>query len=557
MVYLVKMTTNIIKNNKNGKSLGQYMTPKFIAEFMLSLTSKPPSASVLEPGAGEGVFLKVLHEKGFRNIKAYEIDERLGQGSPIRIDYCDFLKTPPKPSFDVVIGNPPYVRWKNIPEEWRNLFKKNEYWNKIMNGLCDLTYAFIYHAVNFLQNSGELIFICPLFWTETVHGRHLREHLSRNGCLELLINLNEAKVFEQTSSTIVIFKYVKHVKLPYIKIVEYRSKQPVTPEVTNKVSLLIKKLEFQTGNPDFCVEEDCYRAYLNEQFIGSEPWHPIPPTEKIIKEIDAIKDVVHVGDITEIGNGMVSGLDAAFQLSEEELKALNEHERSSLIYVYKSKTLERFVPSGRPVPYAFTNNIVSEENLRKLYPYFYQKLFCYRDKLIHRYDYARDIPWWHWVFLRNKKLFERYNTKIFVPSKERYNTRGYFRFALIRDEKDRIFYATQDVTTICIKEGIRESKEYILGLLNSEPIQRWIMIKGFNRGGVYDFSEEPISIIPIPRINWNNSNEVEIHRLIGEVVQEIIAKKQLDKIAELNDFVKRLLESKKKTQILPLTTFCK
>uniref|UniRef100_A0A7C4TWU8 site-specific DNA-methyltransferase (adenine-specific) n=1 Tax=Caldisericum exile TaxID=693075 RepID=A0A7C4TWU8_9BACT len=542
-------------NNRNGKSLGQYMTPKFVAEFMSSLIGKPQSASILEPDAGEGVFLEVLYEKGFRNVKAYEIDEQMGKRSPIKITYCDFLKIPPKQSFDVVIGNPPYVRWKNIPEEWRRLFKKSEYWNKIMNGLCDLTYAFIYHAVNFLRDYGELIFICPLFWTETVHGKHLRDHLSKNGSVELLINLNEAKVFEQVSSTIIIFKYVKHVKLPRVKIIEYRSKQPVTPLVTNRISFLIKNLELHAEKPDFYIEDGSYRAYLSEQFIGGEPWHPVPPTEKIVRKIDTIQDIAHIGDIAEIGNGMVSGLDAAFKLKEEELKALNEHERGSLIYVYKAKTLERFFPSSKPIPYIFTNHIASERDLEQFYPYFHQKLSRYKEKLRHRYNYAKDIPWWHWVFLRNKGLFERYNVKIFVPSKERYNIRGYFRFALIRDEKDKPFYATQDVTAICVKRGFRESVEYILGLLNSEPIQRWIMVKGFSRGGVYDFSEEPIRTIPIPRINWNNSNEIELHRLIAEVVREILTQKRLDKTAELNNYVKRFIELKKEAKIFPLSVF--
>jgi len=551
------MIAGKVKSNKNGKSLGQYMTPRFVAEFMTSLISKPPSVPVLEPGAGEGVFLRVLHEKGFRDIKAYEIDERLGKGSPIRITHCDFLKIPPKPSFDVVIGNPPYVRWKNIPEEWRSLFKKNEYWSKIMNGLCDLTYSFIYHAVNFLQNYGELVFICPLFWTETVHGKHLREHLSKNGSIELLINLNESKVFGKVSSTIIIFKYVKHVKLPFVKIVEYRSKQPVTPETTDKISFLIRKLELQAENPDFYIGEDGCRAYLSEQFVGGEAWHPIPPNEKIVKKIDMIQNVVHVGDIAEIGNGMVSGLDKAFRLNEEELKALNEQEYSSLIYVYKSKTLERFFPSSKPIPYIFTNHITSEKELKQLYPYFYQKLSCYKEKLGQRYDYAKDIPWWQWVFLRNKSLFEAYNQKIFVPSKDRYDSRGYFRFALICSENDRVYYATQDVTAICVKREAEESIEYILGLLNSQPIQKWIMIKGFSRGGVHDFSEEPIKNIPIPKVDWNDSRQKELHRLIVDVVKETVARRELGKISEIDSYVEELLGLKKKSETLPLTTFAK
>jgi len=544
----MKMTVDDIMNTK---SLGQYMTPRLIAEFMTSLISRPKSARILEPGAGEGIFLKVLHKNGFKDITAYEIDKRLGKESPIKITCCDFFQIPPEPNFDVVIGNPPYVRWKNIPEKWRSVFKKDEYWNKVMNGLCDLTYAYIYHAANFLRNNGELIFICPLFWTETVHGKHLREHLSKNGSIEILINLNEARVFGEVSSTIIIFKYVKHVKCPYTKIVEYRSKKPVTSEVINRVTSIIKKLELQATTPNPYIEEGAYRAYLSEPFFGSAPWHPVPPTEKIVKKIDAIEDVVRVGDIAEIGNGMVSGLDKAFKLSEEEFKALNKYERDSVIYVYKANTLERFFPSRNPIPYIFTNNVKSEEELKQHYPYFYQKILPYREKLKQRYNYAKDIPWWHWVFLRNKSLFERYKVKILVPSKERYNVRGYFRFALVRDKKDNTFYATQDVSSICIRNGVQENAEYVLGLLNSEPIQKWIMIKGFNRGGVHDFSEAPIENIPIPKIDWNNQKEVEIHRLIVEVVKEILTKKRLDKITELNDYVKKLVECKRKVKTLP------
>jgi adenine-specific DNA-methyltransferase len=540
---------NNYKKMNGVKSLGQYMTPRFVAEFMCSLISKPPSASVLEPGAGEGVFLEVLLEKGFKNVKAYEIDSRLGKKSPISITYCDFLKIPPQPIYDVVIGNPPYVRWRNIPEGWRNLFKKQVYWRRIMNGLCDLTYAYIYHSVNFLKDNGELIFICPLFWTETLHGKHLREYLSKHGSIELLINLNEAKVFEQVSSTIIILKYVKHAKLPYVKIVEYRSKQPVTQHVVNRLSSLIRDLEIHSREPSFYIDDGLYRAYLCEQFVGNEPWHPIPPTEKIVKEIETFCDVLRIGDIAEIGNGMVSGLDIAFRLDREELKELNERERNSLIYVYKSGTLERFIPNREPIPYIFTNHISSGKELEQSYPYFYQKLSRYRERLRQRYQYNKDIPWWHWVFLRNKGLFERYNMKIFVPSKERYDIRGYFRFALIRDEKNRTFYATQDVTAICVRPETGVSIEYILGLLNSEPIQRWIMFKGFSRGGVHDFSEEPIRHIPLPRINWNNDNEAEIHRLIETVVKEILQHRKLDKIDEVNEYVVKLIELKKDARI--------
>lgn len=543
------MNVKRINYNYNEKSLGQYMTPKFIAEFMVSLITKPLSASILEPGAGEGVFLKVLYEKSFRNVTAYEIDERLGKESPIKITYCNFLEITPKPVFDVVIGNPPYVRWKNIPKEWRTMFKEDNYWNKIMNGLCDLTYAYIYHAINFLRNKGELIFICPLFWTETVHGRHLREYLSQNGSLEVLINFNEAKIFDQVSSTIIIFKYVKGVKHPFIKVVEYYDKRPVTPSLINKIASIINDLQIKSSSFIEDKKIKC-RAYLHRQFDKNEVWRPIPPHEEWVKKVEMISDVIFVGDIAEIGNGMVSGLDKAFRLTERDLNLLNDYEHKSIIYVYKANALGRIFPIGNPTPYIFVNNIKNEDDLKQLCPLFYQKLVVHKEELRMRYNYGKDIPWWDWVFLRNRKLFERYRTKIFVPSKERYDTKGYFRFSLIQDEKDKIFYATQDVTTICIREEYQNDTEYILGLLNSEPIQKWIISKGFSRGGVFDFSEKPVKIIPIPKINKNNPKEVEIYRLIVGVVREIISRRDLSKTVELNNYVKDLLDMKKKTSAL-------
>jgi adenine-specific DNA-methyltransferase len=129
---------------------------------------------------------------------------------PIKIVYQDFLKVEPEERYDIAIGNPPYVRWRNIPREWREEFRKSSYWKAVMNGLADLTYAFIYHSVNMLREGGELIFITPIFWMKTIHGVRLRDYMIKDGSLELVVNFNEMKIFKEASSTIVIFKYVNN-----------------------------------------------------------------------------------------------------------------------------------------------------------------------------------------------------------------------------------------------------------------------------------------------------------------------------------------------------------
>ena len=527
-----------------AKELGQYFTPPFVADFMVSLITKPKDALILDPCAGTGVFLKALVRAGYKNIKAYEIDPTLPNYSSVKIEYRDFLEVKPEERYDVIIGNPPYVRWMNIPKEWRDRFRNDSYWSSIMNGLSDLTYAFIYHSVNMLKEGGELIFITPIFWTETVHGKRLRDFLIKQGHLELLINFNEMRIFEEVSSTIIIFKYVKARSTRPIKIVNLHTKERLTMVHLGKIRELLARLE----RGEKYIREGAYEAFLHPQFRDGEPWRPVPETELANNPLLSLqfsplihfKRMAYLGDIAEIGNGMVSGLDKAFQLRESEVSELNQEERRHVIYVYKANTLDKFYPVREPVPYIYVNDVESEDELKRGYPHFYNRLLQFKEELLKRYNYGRHIPWWHWVFPRNKRLFEEHEEKIFVPSKERYDIRGYFRFAYVSG----LYYATQDVTVISPKPAFREGVKYLLALLNSEVYQEYIKYKGFTRGGVYDFSERPIARIPVILIDWNDAKERRLYEEIVALVDEIVRRRSWrEYIDEVDELVLELAQS--------------
>ena len=102
------MTPSQKKNSKN--KYGQYFTPKVVADFMVGLANISPNTKVLEPACGEGVFLSLLQEKGIKNITAFEIDTALAHSFHF-VRHESFVSAHLTEKYDLIIGNPPYIRW--------------------------------------------------------------------------------------------------------------------------------------------------------------------------------------------------------------------------------------------------------------------------------------------------------------------------------------------------------------------------------------------------------------------------------------------------------------
>jgi hypothetical protein len=233
------------------------------------------------------------------------------------------------------------------------------------------------------------------------------------------------------------------------------------------------------------------------------------------------KRFIRIGDVVEIGNGMVSGLDKAFRLKPN-LK-LNEKELKLLIPVIKAKSIKRYYPEYLTDYFLVKPGIIQTENILKGdFPSLYNRF----------------IPYWEWVFTRNYNLMKDAKALICVPCKDRFDSRGYFRFALCKNG----VYATQDVTVMEKFSWVKESSEYIIAFLNSTQVFEWVTYKGLVRGGVAEFSEKPLFSIPFRLINWDSSVERDIHAKITSLVQEICLEKREDpnKIRKINDLILNL-----------------
>ena len=98
---------------RNVEQLGQVFTPSKVVDFMLDLCRN--TGRVLEPSAGDGAFFKRLTDLG-RDCVGIELD---GSIAPTGVRVMDFFDFPEKEQFSTIIGNPPYVRYQDVPFETR------------------------------------------------------------------------------------------------------------------------------------------------------------------------------------------------------------------------------------------------------------------------------------------------------------------------------------------------------------------------------------------------------------------------------------------------------
>lgn len=85
----------------------------------------------------------------------------------------DVLKKPFNIKFDFVIGNPPYISYRNLESDAREFIKTN--YETCKMGKPDYCYAFIENAIDYLADKGMMVFLIPNSIFKNVFAKKLRE----------------------------------------------------------------------------------------------------------------------------------------------------------------------------------------------------------------------------------------------------------------------------------------------------------------------------------------------------------------------------------------------
>jgi type II restriction/modification system DNA methylase subunit YeeA len=110
--------------------------------------------------------------------------------------------------FDIVIGNPPYIRQEKI-KELKPKLEIEKY--QSYNGTADIYIYFFEQGYRLLKEDGVLSFITSNKYTRAKYGREFRDFLLKNTQLLEYIDFNGVKVFESATvdTSILTFKKTK------------------------------------------------------------------------------------------------------------------------------------------------------------------------------------------------------------------------------------------------------------------------------------------------------------------------------------------------------------
>lgn len=168
--------------------------------------------------------------------------------------------------FDVVVGNPPYIRQEEVKEMSIN-FETNY---KTYSGKSDIYVFFYEKGINILNNNGTLNFITSGKYFEASYGKPLVKFIINECEINSIINFNDLPVFEGVTAYPLIFSANKIKKddfsFPYYNLTEL-PKRSLQEKLESTQPLITTKSIFIQN--DFKFVDDAIASIIKNTKLNS------------------------------------------------------------------------------------------------------------------------------------------------------------------------------------------------------------------------------------------------------------------------------------------------
>ncbi|EAK1434467.1 class I SAM-dependent DNA methyltransferase, partial [Campylobacter coli] len=495
----IKQLTN--GANEYSKKYGDFLADEHHDEKFKSFFSK----NMFEFSFDEKVAIKE-----FANLKKeYDNIFNLESNHPFewRFEFPEILDDDGNfKGFDLIIGNPPYIRQEELKELKPHLAKNY----KVYKGTSDIYTYFYELGFNVLKENGILSFITSNKYTRAGYGEALREFLLKNVKVLEYTDLNGIKVFDSATvdTSILCFEKSKSKdnKFKYLAL-------------SNEI---LKTCAYDIGlYKDFA--EFSQNSLSKESFTFSDE-----NTSALKAKIERIGTPLKEWQGLNIYRGILTGYNEAFIITTEKRNEIlanckdeAEKERTAKLIrkMLRGRDIKRYSYEWAGLWVINTHNGYKNQNgekvevinieyypsLKKHFDEFYPQLEKRTDKGLTPYN------------LRNCAYLDEFEKEKIVWNP----VSGEYLFSYIKEHiffNNSLFMMTLDVFSL----------KYILAFMNSN-CYKWLITLKTNliQTGSYAYgAKDKIERLPIPKIN--SKNEKLANELIN-LVDEILKAKEQDK----------------------------
>lgn len=179
----------------------------------------------------------------FNNEDLEEFEFNLYAANALSFDWQKIEKIKTNKGFDLIVGNPPYVRAKNIDKASKLLLSN---WAVTKSGNTDLYIPFFEIGLQNINENGILGYITVNSFYKSINARELRKYLQKNQHEISIIDFGDEKIFEGKSAYTCIC-FISKTHSNSISFKKENSKSLIKNELKSFNKIQYKDLDYQKG----------------------------------------------------------------------------------------------------------------------------------------------------------------------------------------------------------------------------------------------------------------------------------------------------------------------
>jgi adenine-specific DNA-methyltransferase len=401
--------------------------------------------------------------------------------------------------FDLVVGNPPYIRVQELDKSQVAFFNQ-AYLSAHKN--YDIYILFVEKGLSLIRNNGKVGYIMPTKFIKTAYGEKLKNLLYKETLLEEFIDFGENQVFDGATTYVGLFLFskVKRTKFVYSKVDDF----------DKLVTASRNTLPYKLIENDIWVLKSPNEASLFNRL--SELPKLSDYAESVFVGLQTSADPVYILELCEDGSLYSKFTGKHYHFTSDIIKPL-----------LKGAEIKRFSKPQAQFklifPYKNVNSkmeLITRDEMIRNYEDVWDYLLSCQDKLKNRENgKMNNSEWWGFVYPKNLEEFDKpklLTQVLAVHSSLTYDKNGSYYF---------VGGGTAGGYGISLIDKSDENYHFILGLMNSKLLEWYIhTFASPFRGGYYAYSRATMEEAPIMMDNKKD---------IAKAVLEILCQKEAGK----------------------------